>query len=228
MFKVKCTLFEWVKDEDKHPCHFNYKIGDTIIYDGERFEGRVCHSLLPAMMPVVHAIFLAGHKFPENIMMRYRGMDIRDTSLTKYDGMGFRPHSNPDGTPVKRVGTLAKPSPNGRSRGHHFMCGDQRTLAHFNCDPIDLADSGYAQPFYRRAISVLEKIEKQPGVKVDTLFDSYTDFQKNVVSPRLTPVFMGILLDALLDQEYITIVDGKATATGREPPSRPVFPPDNS
>jgi len=224
MYKVRCKLFEFVGDEEKFPCHFNYKIGDEIYYDGVNFTGRICPSLLPAMMPVVHGVFLMGHKFTESIIYRYRGADFRDPEMEPYDGAGYR--ATPVTGPESNKGPYADNSPTGRSRGHHFLCGDSRILAHFTCIPCDLSDGEYSQPFYRRAIAILEKIEAEPGIRTDEIFDKFTDFQKNVIHPRLTPVLLGTLLEALEDMEYIVIKDGQATATGREPPSRPVIPPD--
>ncbi len=62
MFKVKCTLVSFEGDEQKYPCHFNYKIGDEFDYDGVNFRGRICPGLLASMMPVVHGVFLLGYK----------------------------------------------------------------------------------------------------------------------------------------------------------------------
>jgi len=230
MFKVKCKLVEFVGDEKKFPCHFNYKIGDEIYYDGVNFTGRICPSLLPAMMPVVHGVYLLGHKFTESVAYRYRGADVRDPEMEKYDGAGFRPIDTPEEVLKKEAekGMLFSNPKNGRGRGHHFLCGDQRTLAHFSCEPVDLSDSEYAQPFYRREIAILEKIEAEPGIKTSEILDRFTDFEKNGIGPRLTPVLLGVLLEALEDMGYITISDdGRATATGKEPPSRPVIPKEN-
>ena len=227
MYKVKCELIEFVGDENKHPCHFNYKIGDCIYYDGVHFTGRVCPSLIPAMMPVVHGIFLLGYKFTETVAYGYRGLDVRDPEMEKYDGAGFRPVDLVAETrQAEGAADVHADDPSYRPRrGHHFLCGDRRTLAHFSCEPADLSDSDYAQPFYRREISILEKIEAEPGIAVDEILDRFTDFQKNRIGPRLTPVLFGVLLIALEDMGYINIRDGKAYATGKEPPSRPVIPP---
>ena len=228
MYLVKCKLLEFVRDEKEHPCHFNYKIGDEIYYDGERFTGRICHGLLASMIPVVHETFLLGHKYSETVAFKYRGEDIRDPEMEEYDGAGFRTVIPPGEENEAKIkpGKYDKNAPSGRSRGHHFFCSDQRTLAHFSCVPVDLSDCGYAQPFYRRAIAILEKIESEPGIDTSEIIKRFTDFQKNTISPRLTTLLMGVLLEALEDMEYITITDGKATATGKEPPSRPVLPPD--
>jgi hypothetical protein len=207
---------------DKFPCHFGYKIGDEFYYDGVEFKGRICPGLLDSMMPVVHGMFLLGYKYNENVMFRYRGLDVKDPDMAKYDGAGYHPVSEvPGGLPeeFKQMGT---PSPsNEKARTGHFVCGDTRILAEFTCEAVDLSDSDYAQPFYRRAISILEKIEAEPGIDIKDIPDRFTDFEKNEISPRLTPVLLDVLMEALVDMNYIEVREGKAYPTGKEPPSRP-------
>jgi uncharacterized repeat protein (TIGR04076 family) len=210
VFKVRCKLIAFEADESEYPCHFNYKIGDEFYYDGVNFTGRVCPGLLASMMPVVHGIYLLGNKYVDNVMYRYRGHDVRDPEMTKYDGAGFRPMEVPDFS-------------NNKFRGGHFICGDTRTLAHFSCEPVDLSDSDYAQPFYRREIAVLEKIEKEPGIETDKILGKFSDFERDKISPPLSPVLLNLILDALADVGYIEVRDGKAYPTGKEPPSRPVI-----
>jgi len=219
-------MIGFYNDETVHPCHFNYKVGDEIYYDGDSFTGRICPSMMSSMVPVVYGMYLLGHKYTESVAYRYRGADVRDPEWEKYDGSGFRPVGplEDPATVGRKPGKYAANSPEGRSRGHHFFCSDQRTLAHFSCVPYDLSDSPYSQPFYRRAIAILEKIEAEPGIDTSEILDRFTEFQKNEIAPRLTPVFVGVLLDALADMDYIEISDGKACATGKEPPSRPIIP----
>ncbi len=208
MFKVKCTLIAFEGDEKTYPCHFNYKIGDEFYYDGVHFTGRVCPGLLAPMMPVVYGVFLLGNKYFENVMFRYRGHDARDAAMKKYDGAGFRP--------------LETPGPDmPKARGGHFICGDTRTLAHFSCEAVDISDSEYAQPFYRRELAILDKIKRAPGVKTDDILKRFTAFEREKISPPLTPALMRVLLDALADMNYIEIRDGQAYATQRQPPGQP-------
>ncbi len=208
MFKVRCKLISFEGDEATHPCHFNYKIGDEFYYDGVNFTGRVCPGLLASMTPVIHGVYMLGNKYFENVMYRYRGHDTRDPTMAKYDGVGFRSLEPP-------------PADMSRARGGHFVCGDTRILAHFSCEPVDISDSEYALPFYRREIAILEKIEKEPGIKTGEILDRFTDFEREKISPPLTPALLRVLLEALADMEYIEIREGKAYATGRKPPSRP-------
>ena len=222
MFKVRCKLIAFEKDETKHPCHFNYKIGDEFFYDGVNFTGRICPGLLASMMPIIWGVYLLGNKHNENIMYRYRGRDMRDPAMAKYDGAGFRPLK---ASPEEAAEKAEEPSwfdpKTGKSKGAHFLCGDHHTLAHFRCEPVDLSDSEYAQPFYRRGIAVLEKIEAEPGIRTDEILRRFTQFQREEIAPVLTPVFIGVLLDALEDVNYIETRDGRAYPTGKEPPSRP-------
>jgi uncharacterized repeat protein (TIGR04076 family) len=222
MYKVKCKLMRFEADEEMFPCHFNYQIGEEIYYDGVNFTGRVCPHLILPMMPVVYGVHCLGHNYSENIPFRYRGMDIRDPSMAKYDGIGWRPRQTAVEAAVKKtVGVLPAVSSTQKARGAHFFCSDNRTLAHFSCEPVDLSDSEFCQPFYRRAIAILEKIEAEPYIRTEDILKKFSTFEKEGISPPLTPVLTQVLLEALEDMNYIQILDGKALATGRQPPSRP-------
>jgi uncharacterized repeat protein (TIGR04076 family) len=224
MFKVRCRLVAFEGDEKTFPCHFNYKIGDEFYYDGVHFTGRICPGLFASMMPVIHGTYLLGNRYTENIMYRYRGLDARDPSMEKYDGAGFRPlklEALPEGTPEKAVKWLKSISKIEKRKGGGFVCSDSKILAHFTCDPIDLSNSDYAMPFYRRAMAILGKIETTPGITADEIRLTFTDFERENISPPLTPVFFQVMLEALADMNYVEIRSGKAYATGKEPPSRP-------
>ena len=222
MFKVRCKLIAFLGDEKKFPCHFGYKVGDEFYYDGVEFKGRICPGLLAAGMPIIHGTYMLGHKYYENIMYRYRGADVKDPEMAKYDGVGYRPVSEvPGGMPENMKKMQPLPAPDAKASTGIFACGDTRILAQFLCEAVDLSDSAYAQPFYRRSLSILDKIEKNPGIKVDDIVDKFTDFERNEISPPLRPALMDVLMDGLTDMGYVEIRDGKAYATGKEPPSRP-------
>jgi uncharacterized repeat protein (TIGR04076 family) len=221
MFKVKCKLVGFEKGVEKHPCHFNYEIGEEFYYDGVNFTGRICPGLLPSMMPVVHGVYLLGNRYNDNIFYRYRGNDMRDPSMAVYDGVGFRPLKTTPEDEAARAELFPNDPKTGKSKGAHFLCGDHRILAHFSCEPVDLSNSEYAQPFYRRGIAILEKIEAEPGIITGEILSRFTQFEREEIAPVLTPVLMQVLLEALEDVNYIEIRDGRTYATGKEPPSRP-------
>jgi uncharacterized repeat protein (TIGR04076 family) len=221
MYKVRCKLFKFEGDPVNYPCHFNYQVGDEIYYDGVNFTGKICPHLIIPMMPIVHGIHCLGNNYAKNMPFRYRGHDARDPSLAKYDGVGWRPIKAEATPPVPSASPFPTDSKLKKAKGAHFMCSDTRTLAHFSCEPVDLSDSEFCQPFYRRAISLLEVIEAKPGIELGAILDKFTAFQKENISPPLTPVLSQVLLETLEDMEYIVINDGTAKATGRQPPSRP-------
>ena len=222
MFKVRCKLMSFEGNEEMFPCHFNYKIGDEIYYDGVHFTGRICPGLIPSMMPVVHGIHLLGNKFSENIMWRYRGLDVRDPDMVKYDGVGFRALKTvTNDTPEKMREKFLSIPRTEKAKGGHFLCGDDKILAHFSVEAVDLSDSEYCMPFYRREIAVLEKIEAEQGIKIDKIMDRFTEFERDEIGPPLSPAYMEVIMEALIDMGYVEIRDGKAYATGKEPPSRP-------
>jgi uncharacterized repeat protein (TIGR04076 family) len=222
MYKVKCKLMRFEGDEEMFPCHFNYQIGEEIYYDGTNFTGRVCPHMILPMMPVIYGVHLLGHKYSESVPFRYRGLDMRDPAMAKYDGVGWRPRETTTNALLQKTGgVLPLGSQTEKARGAHFACSDNRTLAHFSVEPVDLSDSEYCRPFYRRAIAILEKIEAEPGIPIGDILKRFTGFEREGISPPLTPVLTEVLLEALQDMDYITIKDEKARASGRQPPSRP-------
>ena len=60
MFKVKATMVGFLGDEDKYPCHFQHKIGDEFIYDGEKFIGRICGHVASAVIARMMTLHASG------------------------------------------------------------------------------------------------------------------------------------------------------------------------
>jgi uncharacterized repeat protein (TIGR04076 family) len=222
MYKVRCKLVKFEGDAQAFPCHFNYEIGDEIYYDGVQFTGRICTHIILSMMPVVYGVHVLGQNYCKNMPFRYSGMDMRDPDMAKYDGAGWRPRKQIPETDLNRQTTVFPvTSRTEKAKGSHFLCPDSRTIAHFTVEPVDLSDSDACAPYYRRAVAILERIETGPGLQIDGILDKFTEFEREDISPPLTPVLLDVLLEALCDMDYITIRDGKTYATGRQPPSRP-------
>ena len=222
MYKVRCKLVCFEGDEKTFPCHFKYKIGDEIYYDGMHLTGEICPHIILSMMPVVYGVHVLGQNYCKNMPFRYRGSDIRDPAMARYDGAGWRPRKRiPEEALSRQTSVFPMPSTTEKARGSHFLCPDSRTLAHFSVEPVDFSDNEFCAPYYRRAIAILEKIEAEPGIKVDDILLKFTEFESEEISPPLTPVLVDVLAEALADLDYIKIKDGRARATGRQPPSRP-------
>lgn len=103
-----------------------------------------------------------------------------------------------------------------------FACLDTRTLAQFSCEAVDLSDADYCQPFYRRAISILDRIAAEPGINAAKIFEKFSTFEREEISPVLTIPFVQVMINGLEDVGYIDVREnGSCYATGKNPPSRP-------
>jgi len=206
-YKVRAKLMGFLGDEEKFPCHFGYKIGEEFTYDGERFEGRICPNILYTMIPKVEVMMHSGMRHFEHIVYRFHGgHSVKDPSLKKYDGIGFRMSETPqtvDGVIFPR-------------KGWAFVCEDARTSAVFQIEPVDLASGGYFLGDYRREMSILEKIKAEPGLTVDDILGKYNDFERDVVYPKLSPAFIEYVLEEMAEFGYVEMKDGKAYPGSRK------------
>jgi uncharacterized repeat protein (TIGR04076 family) len=200
-FKVRCRLVAFMGDEKEYPCHFGYKIGDEFVYDGERFIGRVCLSLMPNMVPPIKILHDLGSKGSKRSLLRYGGHSKLDPDMKKYDGHGY--------VPLKKSPTEGSMS-SMQSGGWPFCCNDSRTSAFFVAEAFDLASAGFDTPYYMREMSILEKIKDEPGIQTEMIIKRFTDWERDEIFPPLTPVVMDLMLDELAETGYIRIVQGKA------------------
>jgi len=210
-FKVRGKLIGFMNDVDKFPCHFDYKIGEEFTYDGEKVEGRICPGVLLTMVPTVWQTFFSGKRAYERIIFKYSGLSLKDPAMKKYDGIGFRPIKKaPAGSGAKSTIVSSSDRPQGLRGGGSFACADCRTSAYFSVEPIDLASGGYTLPYYKREISIYEKIKSHPGITVAEILEKFTDFEKDDVYPPLYEVNVQLMLDELAEVNYIELRDGKA------------------
>lgn len=192
-FKVRMRLVGFGGDAEKFPCHFEYKIGDEFIYDGEKFMGRICPWILPHVFPYLHAIHIAGNKYAERITFRY-----------------YRPKEDDPEFPLReKKGGL--PPYTEKQRAWSYACPDMRTQAFFIIEPFGLVDVPGAEfaPQYNREMYILEKVKEEPGLTADQILTKFSEQERGV----LHPTFMQVMLDELVDTDYIEIRDGKVYPT---------------
>jgi len=210
-FKVRCRLVAFMGDVERFPCHFDYKIGDEFTYNGEKFEGRICDGLLASMVEPINETLYSGNKHHERILFRYSGLSAKDPSMKKYDGIGFRSIKEvPKGADEKYTKLYSAERPTKLMKGRAFVCQDSRTSALFRCEPIGLADGGHILPYYKREIDILEKIKKDPGLNVDEILAKYTEWEREEIYPPLTPLNVSLILDELVEVNYIELREGRA------------------
>ena len=211
-FKVQCKLVSWIGDPERFPCHFNYQIGETFTYNGEKFDGRVCNGLLKNMVSVIWDTIFYGPGEDDRFLYLYTGLSARDPEMEKYDGIGFRPLKKaPDGADPRHLMSIsAELPPNLIRRPRRFICDDTRTGACFEVTPIGLADGGDMRTHYNRAMSILEKIKAKPGMTINDILSSFTKWEREEIYPPIYPVNVSLMLGEMATVDYIELRDGKA------------------
>jgi len=141
--------------------------------------------------------------------------------MAKYDGAGFSPRKTlpESGPPSLKLMNPLLPKDK-TMKGARFTCSDTRTLAQFLCEAVDLSDSDYCQPFYRRALAILDKIAAEPGINTPEILERFTPFERDDISPTLTLPFFGSHAGGPHRNGLCCPKDGRLHATGKMPPSR--------
>lgn len=211
-FKVKCTLESFVGDEGRFPCHFDYKIGESFTYDGEKFEGRICNGLLKNMVDVIWDTVFYGYGNESRFLYLYTGLSARDPDMKAYDGIGFRPlKAAPEGADPKHLAAIPAELPKALiRRPRTFICEDTRTGACFRCEPVDLASGGDMLTHYNRQMSILEKIKEKPGMTVDEILNRFTKWEREEVYPPIYPLNISLMLGEMATVNYIELKNGRA------------------
>ena len=229
MFKVKATVTGFGGDEKRYPCHFRYKIGDEIIFDGEIINGRLCPNMMEALSKAFKDLFASGgrHREGENAGSYYpfwhSPFSVYDSSYKKYDGVGFRPTLERPEEGYKFVPdeSLFDVPPNGKfiigkgkeKRSISLVCGDGHTLAQFKVEVFDLADRGDALPYYRRAMAILSRIAARKEVTMNKILDEFGKKEIDNIYPSLGQKMVAILVGELELLDYVDVVGDRVSVT---------------
>jgi len=224
MFQVKATVVGFLGDEERYPCHFQHKVGDEFIYDGEKYIGRICPHVAPTvitrMMPLCAAgprLISPGYYYP----FWYSPVSASDPSLKKYDGIGFRNVFETITEPKYHMRNLQPPDAfiwppleeQTVGKGVGVVCGDTRTSMAMRIEAFDLSDKGDATPYFRRQMSILHKVLPRPGITVDKILNEFTKEEIEIPYPALHPLMIKILSEELEVMGYLEIKNGKASVT---------------
>jgi hypothetical protein len=228
MFQVKATVIGFAGDEVKYPCHFQHKIGDTFIYDGEKYIGRICPGFSAVVVPRMMGFFAAG---PRQIptpqyyyAFWYAPVSRFDKNQKKYDGIGFQNVLETAVEPARHIANL-KPK-------HAFewppvaerivnldnsvvVCGDTRTSLKMKIEAFDLAELGDSTPYFRREMSILNKVLDKPGIKLNQILKEFSKAEVEGIYPALSPILVQVLCDELELMDYLKIEKNKATVTAK-------------
>ena len=152
----------------------------------------------------------------------YAPVSRRDAGRKKFDGIGFR---NVLHTEVEPRGSVA-----GLQPAHAFdwppvkertvyldrsivTCGDTRTSLQMKIEAFDLAEKGDSVTYFRREMSILDKVLAKPGIRLDRILNEFTRQQIEEIYPALSPILIQVLAEELALMEYLRIEKGRATVT---------------
>jgi hypothetical protein len=226
MFQVKATVIGFKGDEEQYPCHFQHKVGDQFTWDGEKFIGRICPYVAgPAITKMMEIARLGPRAVPLLWYMPfwYAPVSRKDPDKKKYDGLGFCNVLEAVSEPPYHAASLQPPGafnwPPQEERTvakqNIVMCGDTRTSLMLKLEAFDLSDKGDATPYFRRQMSILNKILAKPGIGVDEILGEFSKDEIEIPYPALGKVLIEALAEELELMGYLAIKDGKTTVTAK-------------
>jgi uncharacterized repeat protein (TIGR04076 family) len=224
MFKVKATVINILGDQEKYPCHFNYKIGDEIIWTGAEFKGRICPAILSMLSQKVQNLYTAGPRYIEPGYYHpfwYASVSTYDPSLKKYDGIGFKPVLKTIEDPKYGMSKL-RPANSFKWPPHPertvakeitLMCPDLRTAVLLKLEAFDLADDGDSITYFRRSMGILNRVLPKPRMAVGSIINEFTKKEIEEIYPPLSSMLVNLLVEDLELMGYMEIKNGKASVT---------------
>ena len=223
-FKVKATLIGFLGNTEKYPCHMQHRIGDEIIFDGESYIGRLCPDVWPLLTPKVAALHQAGPRYVEPAYYYpfwYAPPSVRDVSKKIYDGLGFSPVLKTHIEPMYHMANLVPPKafkwPPHPERtvmnGVEVLCPDTRTAALFQLEAFDLAEKGFDAPFFRRQMTILDRVLRKQGIPEEDVLGEFSMQEREEVYPPLVREILFPLDDELVLMGYLERKDGSVFVT---------------
>ena len=224
MFQVKATVVAFLGNVELYPCHFQHRVGDEIIFDGESYHGRLCPDVWSRIVPKVEALHQAGPRYVEWFSYYpfwYCALNKPDPAMKKYDGLGF---SNVLQTAVpppfdmaNLVGSEAfRWPPSERddiNREPAVICPDARTSMVVKLEAFDLSEKGYDTPYFRRQMAILKKLASRGGVASDKILDTFTRDEIERIHPPLGTQMIRVLTEELELMGYVETVEGITSIT---------------
>lgn len=226
MFKVKATLVEFLGDPVKYPCHFQHEIGDEVVFDGEKYIGRLCSDLWPLLVPKVNALWEAGPRYVPSeyyLPFWYAPTSITDPSKKTADGLGFANVLKTQREPKFHMANLKPPHAyewppypeRTICRDITITCHDLRTAPVFSLQAFDLSDKGVSVPYYRRQMTILYKVSKRQGIEVDKILSAFSRTEIEDIYPALSQQLVLPLIEELQVLDYLVIEDHQACVTDK-------------
>jgi uncharacterized repeat protein (TIGR04076 family) len=223
MFKVKATIVDFLGDKERYPCHHQYKIGDEFIFDGAIFTGSICPSFAITVVPRMMELHSAGPRYRDYLFyypFLYSPLSVDDPDSKKFDGLGFKNikanYTEPKHSMANLAGsgTFGWPPREERftQRDVRLICPDYRTSVVAKLEAFDLSDKGRNIPFFRREMTILDKVLKKPGIDVKKILNEFSKEEIEGIYPALGQAMVESLLEEMEVMGYVEIQEGKVSA----------------
>lgn len=221
MYKVKATVVDIKGDQEKFPCHAGHKVGDEAFFNGDTWTGRFCVDLWPGVASKAAAIHAAGPKYVEPVshyVFNYVSVSRSDPGKKIYDGLGFKNVFEGYDLPKYHMANLVGgsnafkwPPPREKVvRPVTVMCPDLRTAVVVKLEAIDVAEGGFALPYFRRQMVILDRVLKKQGIQTDQILNEFSKEEQLEIYPPLSPIEVQVLVEELVDVGHMEIKDGEA------------------
>jgi uncharacterized repeat protein (TIGR04076 family) len=226
MFQVRATVVGFLGDTAVYPCHFQSKLGDEVIFDGESLHGRFCPPVWAVVVPKIMALHAAGPRYVEpasHYPFWYCSNSEADPAQAPYDGCGFRNVLRTIEPPAHDMAQLAPsgaftwpPSERPGLAGEPvIVCPDTRTSMVVRLEAFDLSEKGYDTPYFRRQMAILAKLQKNGAAAQDGVLALFTAREVEQIYPPLSPVMIAMLTEELGLMGYVATAAGRMTIAAR-------------
>lgn len=223
MFKVKATIVDFLGDTERYPCHHQYRLGDEFIFDGAAFSGTICPSFAITVVPKMIEIQEAGPRYRGYLFyypFLYAPLSVEDPDSQKYDGLGFKNIKDNYTEPKFHMANLAGSGtfgwPPREERITHkdvrLICPDYRTSVVAKIEAFDLSDKGRNLPFFRREMTILDRVLKKPGIEAKKILNEFSKEEIEGIYPALGQAMVEALLEEMELMGYVEIQGGKVSA----------------
>jgi uncharacterized repeat protein (TIGR04076 family) len=226
VFQVRATVVGFLGDMSLYPCHFKHQIGDEVVFDGERYHGRLCPDVWPLIASKVAALHQAGPRFVEPLSFYphwYCPPSVPEPAEEKNDGLGFKNVLKTIDPPDHDMALLRPPEsfiwpPNqkgGIARTMDVVCPDSRSSMVVRLEAFDLSEKGFDTPYFRRQMAILAKLQQNGAVEPDKLLGAFSKEEIEAIYPALSKVMVGMLADELEVMGYVATTGGQTAVTHR-------------
>lgn len=222
-FKVRAKLVGFLGNIDRYPCHFCHKIGDEVIFDGEKYIGRCCPDVWPLLVPKVTSLHVAGPRYIEPghyYPFWYCSLSKEDPKQKKYDGLGFRNVLETVEEPPFHMAHLLPPNgfkwppyQGDVAKDVAVICPDYRSSALFSLEAFDLSEKGFDTAYFRRQMMILFKLQQNGNTDTQKILDLFSQSESEDIYPPLSVPLINRLVQELDLMGYLKIENDQSCIT---------------